>query len=393
MADDGTKQRYISTSIWDDDWFYSLDDAGQKLYFYLLTNRETNVAGVYQITKSRMQRDLKWDKEKLESALLTFEEEKKAYYRCGYIMLPNAPKHQKWWKRGTIKAAIMSILKSLSDEVFEILLSEEVKYQFDLSIIKRDKRKKRQIISDNLKEKIHKKYQNKCAECDSGEGLVIDHIIPVSEGGDNTEDNLQLLCRKCHGKKHAERRWEAEYIETGGEWGTPDGVLWGADGVHEKDVERVTPIAPYNPNSLPSDHDFDSDSDSEDISLSSTVSERFEKARKAWNGANLPKYPYSALNTPPDDMRLCIPTFDAHTDVDIVKAISNYQKIRDGTGFHLDPVYQSFIGFMKAGKGVDKYADDAEPFIRCKLNGTKPARKDQTMEAAREVYDILRRNA
>jgi uncharacterized protein YdaU (DUF1376 family) len=126
-------------------------------------------------------------------------------------------------------------------------------------------------------------------------------------------------------------------------------------------------------------------------SLSSAVGERFEKARKTWNDAELPKYPYSALNTPPDDMRLCMPTFNAHTDEEIAEAIGNYQRIRDGTGYQLDPVYQSFIGFMKAGKGVDKYVSAAEPFERCKVNGS--SKQDQTMAKAKQVYDIVRRSS
>ena len=45
-----TRQRYISTSIWSDDWFDSLSEREKLVYFYLLTNEHTNAAGVYQCT-------------------------------------------------------------------------------------------------------------------------------------------------------------------------------------------------------------------------------------------------------------------------------------------------------------------------------------------------------
>jgi len=45
------KQRYISTSIWDDDWFVEQLNVPEKLfYFYLLTNEHTNIAGIYKIS-------------------------------------------------------------------------------------------------------------------------------------------------------------------------------------------------------------------------------------------------------------------------------------------------------------------------------------------------------
>ncbi len=38
----------------------------------------------------------------------------------------------------------------------------------------------------------------KCRICKKDEDLTIDHIVPMSKGGDNTKDNLQVLCMKCN---------------------------------------------------------------------------------------------------------------------------------------------------------------------------------------------------
>ena len=41
-----------------------------------------------------------------------------------------------------------------------------------------------------------------CKNCGTTKDLTLDHIIPVSKGGENTLDNLQVLCRSCNSKKN-----------------------------------------------------------------------------------------------------------------------------------------------------------------------------------------------
>jgi 5-methylcytosine-specific restriction enzyme A len=40
-----------------------------------------------------------------------------------------------------------------------------------------------------------------CAECDATSDLTGDHIVPRSEGGTNTLDNVRVLCRSCNSRK------------------------------------------------------------------------------------------------------------------------------------------------------------------------------------------------
>ena len=44
-------------------------------------------------------------------------------------------------------------------------------------------------------------YGDSCLCCGSGDDLQIDHIVPVSMGGENNIDNLQPLCKGCNIKK------------------------------------------------------------------------------------------------------------------------------------------------------------------------------------------------
>jgi len=41
----------------------------------------------------------------------------------------------------------------------------------------------------------------RCLKCGSTENLTIDHVIPLSKGGKNTVDNIQVLCDTCNKKK------------------------------------------------------------------------------------------------------------------------------------------------------------------------------------------------
>jgi 5-methylcytosine-specific restriction endonuclease McrA len=46
--------------------------------------------------------------------------------------------------------------------------------------------------------------KNKCAACGKGfedTGFHVDHVFPLSKGGKNSPDNLQLLCPSCNRSK------------------------------------------------------------------------------------------------------------------------------------------------------------------------------------------------
>lgn len=57
------------------------------------------------------------------------------------------------------------------------------------------------------------KFNHKCMKCSSSDKLELDHIKSISEGGDNSEENIQVLCSLCN-KKKGGKRYRGGYTGT-----------------------------------------------------------------------------------------------------------------------------------------------------------------------------------
>ena len=60
---------------------------------------------------------------------------------------------------------------------------------------------KRKPIPIKLRAEVFRRDNHLCLRCGAEDGLSIDHIVPVSKGGQNTIDNLQTLCMPCNVSK------------------------------------------------------------------------------------------------------------------------------------------------------------------------------------------------
>jgi len=60
-------------------------------------------------------------------------------------------------------------------------------------------------LSQGLAERLFKLQKGKCICCNQplGDDFHLDHIMPLSLGGTNTDDNIQLLREQCNKQKHA----------------------------------------------------------------------------------------------------------------------------------------------------------------------------------------------
>jgi hypothetical protein len=58
-------------------------------------------------------------------------------------------------------------------------------------------------IAPEVRQLVWQRDQGRCVYCGATSELQLDHQIPVSMGGSNTEANLQLLCGPCNRRKGA----------------------------------------------------------------------------------------------------------------------------------------------------------------------------------------------
>lgn len=56
-------------------------------------------------------------------------------------------------------------------------------------------------VTRTQRARIFERDGYRCAECSAEDSLSIDHIIPVSRGGDSSDANLKTLCMSCNTKK------------------------------------------------------------------------------------------------------------------------------------------------------------------------------------------------
>lgn len=63
-----------------------------------------------------------------------------------------------------------------------------------------------------VKMQVWRRDHGRCVRCGDQERVWFDYIVPVWEGGSNTEQNIRLLCERCSRDKGASRRrkrWKA----------------------------------------------------------------------------------------------------------------------------------------------------------------------------------------
>ena len=98
-----------------------------------------------------------------------------------------------------------NIYEGLNTEQIRALI-QKVKKARDCLKNKKYKKNRRNKASSytadpELRKKIFERDGEICCHCGATTDLTIDHIDPVVRGGEDTEDNIQILCRTCNSTK------------------------------------------------------------------------------------------------------------------------------------------------------------------------------------------------
>lgn len=56
-------------------------------------------------------------------------------------------------------------------------------------------------VTTEARSAVFERDGHRCLKCGTEEDLSIDHVVPLSKGGDNDVDNLQTLCKTCNSSK------------------------------------------------------------------------------------------------------------------------------------------------------------------------------------------------
>lgn len=60
-----------------------------------------------------------------------------------------------------------------------------------------------ELIRKRLFKQLMDSVGGRCVECHTKRNLTVDHVLPVSAGGNDEPSNLTILCVSCNSRKHA----------------------------------------------------------------------------------------------------------------------------------------------------------------------------------------------
>src|SRR3990167_5066439 len=126
------KKRYITTEFWRDSFIDDLDPIEKLLFLYLICNPATNLCGIYQLPLRIIASDTGIDSRALENIFSKFGKKSRAYYVDGWVILPNAPKHQQIENPKIVEGIKRELEEEVNKEILEKIDSLSIPYIYTM---------------------------------------------------------------------------------------------------------------------------------------------------------------------------------------------------------------------------------------------------------------------
>ena len=121
--------RYFDTEFWRDPYTSTLDVVEKCLFMYCLLNPATNIAGIYKQPLKVIAAETGIDIDSVKNIFGRFENEKKIFYKDGWVIIKNFPKYQTHGTNPKIKAGIEKIIAALPQDILQYSIS--IGYAYD----------------------------------------------------------------------------------------------------------------------------------------------------------------------------------------------------------------------------------------------------------------------
>ena len=125
------------------------------------------------------------------------------------FLVQNARKASWWqaWLRQDHKPQRVRVRKERPPSRVRIRIDPETKRKHDRLREARKRARKRAAAVNDLSlaqwQEIQRAYNQRCVYCGRKRPLTMDHIIPLSKGGDHTSSNIVPACVSCNSRKAA----------------------------------------------------------------------------------------------------------------------------------------------------------------------------------------------
>lgn len=108
----------VKTRIWQDSWFATLSESAQRLYLYLITNKNTRISGYYELPMFELCGHMRLKEQ--EALKLLKQLEPKVLYHMGWVYISKYPEHQNVTNNAKVQAAIEKELEKVPQEILNL---------------------------------------------------------------------------------------------------------------------------------------------------------------------------------------------------------------------------------------------------------------------------------